>query len=90
MENKQQTGTVWVLRYNCPSGYGREIYGIYASEDAAIDALNDGLFDEYFRLNNCKNAEEAVEPFYNDFDPKIEPFTVRDTIGLKTDINIKN
>lgn len=86
MENKQQTGTVWVLRYNCPSGYGREIYGIYASEDAAADACNDELFPEYLQTQGVledslsENDYEAwVEPFYKDFDPIIEQLTIQET-----------
>lgn len=68
MEKKQHT--VWVLTYNCPSGIGREVYGVYKDEDAAVDAINDELFADYVQANNIDVFETGIEPFYKEYDPK--------------------
>ena len=66
METKQQE--VWVLTYK-PFGEDVQICGVYSSEDAANDALNDELFLEY--LDGRTATDELINCFYEDIKPEI-------------------
>ena len=61
--------TAWILTINAFEG-GQEIYGVYANEDLANDAINDELFMDY--LNGRTATDELVESFYADINPDIQ------------------
>lgn len=76
-ENKLKS--VWILTCKTP-GAEREIYGVFTSEDAANDWLNDDLLLPY--INEVKEQEpnlsddEIRETFFEDFDPDIQQFSI--------------
>ena len=78
METKQKS--VWVLTYK-PFGEDLQICGVYPSEDAATDALNDELFLEY--LGGRTATDELVNSFYEDIKPEI----YESTLYIKQNLN---
>ena len=65
-----QIKSVWVLVYNDLGTDGmRKVYGVYANEDLANDALNDEIFLPLYSGPNPSEAE--VNELYDVLDPEI-------------------
>ena len=73
-ENKSKT--VWVLTYNdWTNGNKREIFGVYADEDSANDALNDDLL---LPFNDTVTEGDVL---WAVLDPEITQHHIIETIG---------
>ena len=69
--------SVWILTFKTPDN-DREIFGVFSSENAANDALNNDLFSqcaEEYEGQNLSN-EEIHSLLIDELDPDIQEYKV--------------